>query len=43
MARNYKKENGRNLKAIRSYYDGRIVGWIDISDKQETANNDKKQ
>jgi hypothetical protein len=37
MARNYKIENGKHLKAMRSPYDGRVVGWLDIteSDKQK--------
>lgn len=37
MARNYKIENGKHLKAMRSLYDGRVVGWLDIteSDKQK--------
>ena len=35
MARNYKTENGRQLKAIRSYYDGRVIGWIDVTPKKQ--------
>lgn len=37
MARNYKIENGKHLKAMRSPYDGRVVGWLDITecDKQK--------
>lgn len=31
MAKNYKLENKKHLKAIKSYYDGRIIGWIDIT------------
>lgn len=31
MAKQYKLENGKRLKAIRSYYDGRIIGWIDVT------------
>ena len=31
MAKKYKTENGKLLKAIRSYYDGRIIGWSDIT------------
>ena len=30
MAKNYKTENGKRLKAIRSAYDGRVVGWVDM-------------
>ena len=26
-----KTENGRQLKAITSYYDGRVIGWIDVT------------
>ena len=33
MAKNYKTENGKQLKAIRSSYDGRIIGWVDIAKK----------
>ena len=33
MAKNYKTENGKHLKAIRSPYDGRIIGWVDITKK----------
>ena len=33
MAKNFKKENGMHLQAIRSPYDGRVIGWIDITDK----------
>lgn len=33
MAKNYKTENGKQLKAIRSHYDGRIIGWVDITKK----------
>ena len=40
MAKNYKIENGKHLKAIRSIYDGRIVGWIDITkDDPKTSSN----
>jgi len=40
MARNYKTENGKQLKAIRSYYDGRVVGRIDITkDNSKTSSN----
>jgi len=40
MAKNYKTENGKHLKAIRSPYDGRIVGWIDITkDDPKTSSN----
>jgi hypothetical protein len=35
MARKYKTENGRRLKAIRSYYDGRVIGWIDVTPKKQ--------
>ena len=35
MARNYKVENGKHLKAIRSPYDGRVVGWIDITESSK--------
>lgn len=35
MARNYKTENNRQLKAIRSYYDGRVIGWIDVTPKKQ--------
>ena len=31
MVKQYKLENGNHLKAIRSYYDGRIIGWIDVT------------
>ena len=31
MANKYKIENNKHLKAIKSYYDGRIIGWIDIT------------
>ena len=30
----FKIENGRKLQAIRSGYDGRVVGWIDVTAKQ---------
>ena len=30
MAKKYKLENGKCLKAILSLYDGRIVGWLEI-------------
>ena len=33
MARKYKVENGKHLKAIRSPYDGRVIGWVDITKK----------
>lgn len=33
MAMKYKTENGKHLQAIRSPYDGRVTGWIDITDK----------
>jgi hypothetical protein len=29
--RKYKTENGKQLKAITSYYDGRVIGWIDVT------------
>ena len=35
MARKYKTENGKQLKAIRSYYDGRVIGWIDVTPKKQ--------
>lgn len=31
MARKYKTENNKHLKAIKSYYDGCIIGWVDIT------------
>ena len=34
MAMKYKTENGKHLRVIRSSYDGRVVGWIDITKKQ---------
>ncbi len=35
MSRNYKVENGKHLKAIKSHYDGRVVGWIDITESSK--------
>ncbi len=32
MAKKYKTENGKRLKAIRSYWDGRVIGWVDVTD-----------
>lgn len=33
MAKKFKIENGKYLQVIRSPYDGRVIGWIDITDK----------
>jgi hypothetical protein len=30
MAKKYKTENGKRLKAILSPYDCRVVGWLEI-------------
>ena len=38
MPNNYKAENGKHLRAIRSPYDGRVVGWVDITNHGKTNN-----
>ena len=35
MVMKYKIENGKHLQDIRSPYDGRVTGWIDITDKNK--------
>lgn len=40
MAKNCKYENGKHLRAIRSYYDGRVIGWIDVT--KNCINHQKK-
>lgn len=41
MAKNFKVENGKQLQAIRSPYDGRVIGWVDITDHDKKVDNQK--
>lgn len=32
MARNYKFENGKVLKALRRDYNGKVTAWLDVTE-----------